>query len=188
MLGIAVPACTAALTNRRSVRSELVTDVGADLDAAVPSILIVDKGHYHQRAAGRRTYPSGIQRSQGPELLGNNERRVVGKHDPTGTDADRRSLAGHVGDDDRRRDTRGKRNTVMLGDPETFKAESLDISGKVRGLPQRRPVSRRHVSTPSRGWKWGYRQRRDPAGRAMGRRQHHVSCSTECRRRRNSSR
>jgi hypothetical protein len=58
-----------------------------------------------------------IERLKGPELLCNDQRRMVGEHDATGTDADRRRAGGHIAHEHRGCRTGNAGHVVVLGHP-----------------------------------------------------------------------
>ena len=68
---------------------------------------------------------AGVERLERAELLGDDERRMVGEHDAAGADADHRGGVGQVGDEHRRRGAGDRGHAVMLGHPEAAVAESL---------------------------------------------------------------
>ena len=72
-----------------------------------------------------------------PELLGDDERRVVGQHDAAGADPDRRRAAGHMGDDDRRRRAGDAGHVVMLGQPVAVIAPALGVLREVERVAER---------------------------------------------------
>ena len=70
------------------------------------------------RTAEAEVDPSGVQRLQGAELLGDGQRRVVRQHDAAGAEPDRLGVSGDVGNEDARRRGRDARHVVMLGVPD----------------------------------------------------------------------
>ena len=58
-----------------------------------------------------------IERLKRAELFGDDERRVVRKHDPAGADTDASRLSGDVSDDDRSGRAGDARKVVMFGEP-----------------------------------------------------------------------
>ena len=78
-----------------------------------------------------------MQRLEHPEALGDRERRVVGKHDAAGTDADAVGARRDVRDEHLGRRRRHGRDVVVLGDPETPEAELVGALGEPRGARQR---------------------------------------------------
>src|SRR5690606_37232135 len=80
---------------------------------------------------------AGVQRGQRAELLGNDERRVVGQHDAARPDANRRGAGRHVGDDDGRGGTGDARHVVVLGQPEAAVAERLGALRQLQRMPER---------------------------------------------------
>ena len=72
-----------------------------------------------------------------PELLGDDQRRMVGQHDPTRADADGRGLRAHERQRHRGRRARNAGHRMMLGHPEAFVAEPLGVTCEVGGIAQR---------------------------------------------------
>ncbi len=66
-------------------------------------------------AAESQINPAREQRFQGPELLSDHQRRMIGQHHSTGTDADPRRAAGDVCNHHRSGGAGDSRNVVMLG-------------------------------------------------------------------------
>src|ERR1700678_405847 len=64
--------------------------------------------------------PSGIERCQGAELFGDNQRGVVGEHNPAGADPDRGCSAGNISDQDGGGRTGHGGDVVVLGEPVAF--------------------------------------------------------------------
>ncbi len=92
-------------------------------------------GGGHRVGAGGATDaeidPPRVERLEHPELLGDDQRRVVGEHDPAGADPD---LLGRVGErhhQHRRRGAGDAGHVVMLGDPVAAVAEPLDVLGEL---------------------------------------------------------
>ena len=77
---------------------------------------------------------AGVQGLEHRELLGDDERRVVGEHHAAGTDGDARRGRGEVSDEHRRSGRCHGGHVVVLGDPEAL------VPGGVGGLgePRRR--------------------------------------------------
>lgn len=85
--------------------------------------------------------PAGKERLQHPELLGDDQRLMIGEHHTAGADPDRRGRGGDGRREHGRRGTGDPRHTVMLGDPEPVVAECLDPPCEPHGVAQcRRPV------------------------------------------------
>ena len=78
------------------------------------------------------------ERLERPELFGDDERRVVGKHDAAGTDADRLRATGDVRDHHGGRGARNARHVVMFGEPEADVAEPLGMTREIEGVLERR--------------------------------------------------
>ena len=81
--------------------------------------------------------PAGIQGGERAELLGDHERRMVGQHDPTRADPDRRRPRGHVRDHDRRCGARDTRHVVVLREPVAVVSPAFSVTSKVEGILQR---------------------------------------------------
>ena len=80
---------------------------------------------------------SRMERRERAELFGNDERRVIGKHDAPGPDANVRGTARDMRDDDRRRGAGDAFHVVVLGQPEAFVAEALGVTGEVEAVAKR---------------------------------------------------
>ena len=89
-----------------------------------------------------RSIRAGIERLEHPELLGDDERRVVRQHHAAGADSDRLGLRGERGGEDRGRRARDPGHVVVLGDPVAVIAEPLDLLGEVDRVRQRLVVAR----------------------------------------------
>src|ERR1700737_1959867 len=70
---------------------------------------------------------SGIDRVKGPELLGDDKRRMVRQHDSAAAYADLRGRASDVPDQHRSCRTREALNRVMFSQPEALVAETLHV-------------------------------------------------------------
>lgn len=70
----------------------------------------------------------GIKRA---ELLGDDQRRMVGQHDAAGADAYRPGAAGDMGDDDGGGGTGDARHVVMLGQPVSLVSQPLGMAGEI---------------------------------------------------------
>ena len=76
---------------------------------------------------------SGIQARQGAELLRDDERGVVGQHDPARADADTARRLCHMADDQGRCRTCNARHVVVLGEPVAAIAEMFGMDLPARG-------------------------------------------------------
>ena len=83
------------------------------------------------RAADPEVDAPGVQRLEHPELLGDDQRRVVGQHHPAGADPDPLGRGGERRGEHRRRRARDPGHVVVLGDPVAVIAEPLDRSREV---------------------------------------------------------
>ena len=101
------------------------------------------------RCPGARPRPRsmrpGIERRQRAELLGDDQRRVVGQHDPAGAHADGRGARRDVADHDRGGGAGDARHVVVLGVPEAPVAPPLGVAGEV----ERRCAAPAPASPPS---------------------------------------
>lgn len=75
----------------------------------------------------------GIDRRQGAELLGDDERGVVGEHDAAGADADGFGRVGDVSDEDGGSGGGDAGDGVMLGEPDAAVSPLLDILREIDG-------------------------------------------------------
>lgn len=73
--------------------------------------------------------PAGMQDFQGPELFGDNQRRVVRQHHSTGAHPDGLRGIGDMTDQHRGGRTADAFHVVMLGQPEAFEAQGLRMAG-----------------------------------------------------------
>jgi hypothetical protein len=71
-----------------------------------------------------------VEGRQRAELLGDDQRGVVGQHDAAGPDADSLRLLGHMADHDAGRGAGDALHVVVLGQPEAFVAEPLGGLGQ----------------------------------------------------------
>src|SRR5271165_6267280 len=71
------------------------------------------------------------------EQFGDDERRMVRQHDAAGADADTIRTGSDMGERHRRRRAGDPRQVVMLGHPETAKAQSLHMPREVERVTQR---------------------------------------------------
>ena len=90
-----------------------------------------------RRPAEPEVDPSRVQRREGAELLGDHEWRVVGKHDPTRADSDRRRPGSNVRDHDRGRRAGDAGRVVVLGDPIAVVSPLLGVLCEVERVSQR---------------------------------------------------
>ena len=88
-------------------------------------------------AADAQVDAAGGERLQHPELLGDDQRGVVGQHHTAGAEADGRRLARHPGQEHGGRRRGDARHRVVLGDPVAPVAEALDLPGEAQGAGQR---------------------------------------------------
>ena len=90
-----------------------------------------------RRAAEAEIDPARMQRRERAELLGDDQRRVVGQHDAAGADADAlRALRG-IGQRHRRRGAGDAGHVVVFRHPEAPVAERIGMAGEVAGMAQR---------------------------------------------------
>jgi hypothetical protein len=80
---------------------------------------------------------TGVERFQGAELLGDYQRRVVGKHDAAGADTDPRGPARDEADDHGRRRAGHAGEVVVLGQPVAVIAPLLRVAGQVERVAER---------------------------------------------------
>ena len=71
-----------------------------------------------------------------PELLGDDERRVVRQHHAARPDPDRGGRGGQLGGQHRRRRAGDPGHVVVLGDPVAVISEALDVPHELDGVPQ----------------------------------------------------
>src|SRR3979490_1140453 len=81
--------------------------------------------------------PVRIKRCQSAELLGDHERWMIRQHNASRPDADDRRFTGDVTNDHRRGGACGVQYAMMLGEPEAFEAERLNMAGKIDRLLKR---------------------------------------------------
>ena len=74
-----------------------------------------------------------MQRLEGAELLGDQQRRVVGQHDAARTESDRGGVRGDVGDQHAGRRRRDRVHVVVLGVPDPAKSPSFGPLGDADG-------------------------------------------------------
>lgn len=77
------------------------------------------------------------QGGQRAELLGDDQRRMVGQHDAAGADADGFGAAGNMGDDHGCGGAGNARHVVVLGQPVALVAQPLGMAGKIERVGQR---------------------------------------------------
>jgi hypothetical protein len=70
-------------------------------------------------------------------MLGDDERRVIREHDPTGTDANARCGPRDVRHDHCGCRARDRRNAVVLCQPESLEPKPLDVPRQLRRAPER---------------------------------------------------
>ena len=87
-----------------------------------------DRSRARARARDRS---ARVERVERPELLGDDQRRVVGEHDPPGPDADRRRPGRDVRDRDRGRRAGHAGHVVVLGQPEALVPPALGVPGQI---------------------------------------------------------
>ena len=75
--------------------------------------------------------PSREQRRERPELLRDDQGRMVGQHDAARAHPDRRRSVGDVADHDRGRRAGDARHVVVLGDPVASIAPTLRMLGQI---------------------------------------------------------
>ena len=80
--------------------------------------------------------PPRKERIERAELFGDDQRRMVGQHDPACADADRRRRGGDMADHHRGRGAGDPAHAVMLGDPIALEAERLGMARQVGGVRQ----------------------------------------------------
>jgi hypothetical protein len=78
-----------------------------------------------------------MKRRERPELLGDDQRRMVGEHYTTGAHSNRGGPGGHVRNYHCRRRTRDTRDTVVLREPEPVVAPPLCMLGEVQRIAER---------------------------------------------------
>ena len=85
------------------------------------------------RAAQPEIDATGIKRGEGPELLGDNERRMVGEHHASRPDADGLRTAGHVADHHGGGGAGDAGHIVMFGQPVTAVTPAFRVLGEIEG-------------------------------------------------------
>jgi hypothetical protein len=77
-----------------------------------------------------------VERLEGAELLGDDERRVIGQHHAPRAHADRLGAGGNMADQHCRGRARNPRHVVMLGEPEAPIAPTFDVLGEIERVPE----------------------------------------------------
>ena len=90
-----------------------------------------------RRSADAEIDPSRVQGFQGAELLGDDQRRMVGQHHPASPHADGGGSARDVADDHCRGGAGDAAHVVVLRHPIAHIAPTLGVPGKVEGVGQR---------------------------------------------------
>ena len=90
-----------------------------------------------RRAAEAEIDAAGKQARQRAELLGDDQRRMVGQHDAAGADADGRRAAGDMADDHRGGGAGDARHVVVLGEPVAGEAPALGMAGEIERVGER---------------------------------------------------
>ncbi|CAM5393987.1 hypothetical protein SHIRM173S_12743 [Streptomyces hirsutus] len=119
--------------------AEQLVDLGAEVLGVV---LATSQGLAHpvgeaDGAAQAHIDAPGEKRLQYPELLGHDERLMIGQHDPAGADADRPGRRGDGGGQYGRRGAGDSGHAVVLRDPEAVVAELLQLPRQAHGVAQR---------------------------------------------------
>ena len=89
------------------------------------------------RPAEAQLDPPRMQRGEGAELLGDQQRRVVRQHDAAGADPDRAGAGRDMGQRHRGGGAGDAGQIVVLGHPEAPVAERLDMPRQVERIAQR---------------------------------------------------
>ncbi|MCY1424662.1 hypothetical protein D9M71_404180 [compost metagenome] len=92
-----------------------------------------------RRAAEAQLDAPRIERGERAELLGHHQRRMVGQHDPAGTQAQGRGAGGQIAEQHGGGRTGDALHVVVLGHPEAREAEPLGVLRQRQRTPQRRP-------------------------------------------------
>ncbi len=77
-----------------------------------------------------------MNRRERPELLGDDQRRMVGEHYTTGAYSNGGGPGSHMRDHHRRRRTRDTRNAVVLREPEPVVAPPFCMLGEVQRIAE----------------------------------------------------
>ena len=85
-------------------------------------------------AADSKVDPPGIQCFQGSELLGNDQRGVIGKHDAARTHAQGGGSSGNMANQDGGSGAGDARHVVMLGQPKPGKSPRLSVLREVETI------------------------------------------------------
>ena len=78
-----------------------------------------------------------VERGERAELLGDDERGVIGQHDAAGADADGFRAAGDVAEGDGGGGAGDAGHVVVLGEPEAAIAEALGVAGEIERAVER---------------------------------------------------
>ena len=113
---IATPSGDIIVTMSSTYAGKLLDRVVGDPAGAVPQGVAGDRVGAG-RAADAEVDPPGVRRLQQRELLGHDERRVVGQHHAARADADPLGGGGDHRDQDRRVGGGDRRHVVVLGQP-----------------------------------------------------------------------
>src|SRR5258708_30299906 len=88
-----------------------------------------------RRATQSEVDPVRVKRCQSAELLGDHDRWMIRQHNASGPDADDRRFAGDVTNEHRRGGACGAPYAMMLGEPEAFEAQRLNMAGQHHPVP-----------------------------------------------------
>ena len=91
-----------------------------------------------RRAPETEIDPPWKQRLERAELLGHDERCVIGQHDAAGADSDHLRAGGDVRDDDRGCRAGDAWHVVVFGQPVTGETQPLGMTRKIERVCQRR--------------------------------------------------
>ncbi len=124
---------------RTKVGEELVDVVGEAVRAADqrPAQRIGRRLIGPRRAPEAEIDPPGMKRVERAELFGDDQRRVIGEHDPAGADPDGRRAGGDMRDGDRGRRAGDAGHVVVLGEPEAVVAPALRVLRQIDGVAKR---------------------------------------------------
>jgi hypothetical protein len=84
-------------------------------------------------AAETEINAAGVESGKSPELLGHNERRVIGQHDAAAAHADGTGCAGYMPDENGRGGTGEAIDRMMLRQPETLVPPLLYVLRQIDG-------------------------------------------------------
>ena len=90
-----------------------------------------------RRAAEPEVDPVGEEPRQRAELLGDDQRRMIGQHDPARAHTDRLRARRDMAEDDRCRRAGDPRHVVMLGHPEAAIAPALGMGREIARIVER---------------------------------------------------